>query len=348
MISNTVQIQAYKSERGLYLCKKGSQARWDSKLEQSHEYNGKLVQPTHHSSWFLLEGESSLESVTAKVSDKQVNHRWELIDQEDNELGLPLILDKETSGEYYNDDEYSDDPYGWCIPEESKYYKFRTFYHRKYDFEPQPRKEVEFEVEVLGEIDVSEVDNFTDMKISYVHRPNFKDEVVTTDLASLVRYDQLELMLVPTLAIHNRPCSIDRDTTYKIVRNYIRENMDGKYARITSDYDFAFTVKKKIKIKPIKHKSEITKSNGRSYAKPRFKEWTTTHKEVEIFEMCPAKKYQKYTPIEGFRGENLQDLAENVKLYLDELMEVINAPLVECEHCQGHGNILEEVKCNER
>lgn len=342
-MNNVLQLQVYKSDKGLYLCKKGIQGRWDSTLEQSYEYNGKLLQPSHHSAWSLLEGESELTSITAKVSDKQVNHRWELIDQEDNELGLPVVLSKEDACDYYDEDDYY-----YTIGEESKYYKFRTFYHRKYDFEPQPRKEVEFEVEVLGEIQVSDIESFSDMKISYVHRPNFSDVVVTTDLSSLARYDQLELMLVPKLAIHNRPCSIDRDTTYKIVRNYIRENIDGKYARITSCYDFCMTVKKLIKINPIKHKSEITKRNGRSYAKPRFKEWTTTHKEVEIFEMCPAKKYGKYTPIEGFRGENLQDLAENVKLYLDELMEVINAPLVECGHCQGQGTIIEEKKCNER
>ena len=144
-------------------------------------------------------------------------------------------------------------------------------------------------------------------------------------------------MLVPDLAIHNRPCSLSQDNTYKIIRSYIKNNINGKYARVTSDYDFCFTVTKVINIKPYIHTSEQTKSNGRSYAKPRIKKREINTKEFKIFEMCPKKPYQGYTPIKGFTGENLLDLSNNIKSYLDELMSVLNSPLTECPCCDGTG-----------
>jgi hypothetical protein len=62
---------------------------------------------------------------------------------------------------------------------------------------------------------------------------------------------RLERMLTPEFALHERPCSITSKQTYDIVRYYVKENIDPKQAEVTSDYDFCFTVKKKVAIKPL-------------------------------------------------------------------------------------------------
>jgi hypothetical protein len=60
-------------------------------------------------------------------------------------------------------------------------------------------------------------------------------------------------------------------------------------------------------------------------------------RDVVIFEMCPAKVYSGYTPIAPFKGKNQKDLQKVIKKYLKDLMEMINAPVVDCPHCKGSG-----------
>jgi hypothetical protein len=130
----------------------------------------------------------------------------------------------------------------------------------------------------------------------------------------------------------------------------VKENINPKTAAVTSDYAFCFTVTRKIAVKPYETRVERKKANGSSYAVPKIKTYTHTHKPVELFEMTHSESnYRGYTPIKGFTGENLQDLADNIKHYLDTLMEHINTPYAECEHCSGAGVIVgPKFKANER
>lgn len=311
----------------------------------TYRYNkGAELEDTFTSGWKFIKGAETITSVESEAATEYINIRWELIDKEDNLLNLPEILTQEDVAEEWDDD---DDVYDHIFWEGSKYYKYRTFYKREHDVAPTKWKPVEFEVKVLGNISCKEVDNFSDMEIvvgKTGYQSSKPNSDITQKLSSLVTYSELENMLVPDLALHNRPCSVNADTTYKIIRNYIKDNIDGMYARVTSDYDFCFTVKKRIRVEPYTYQTEVTKSNGRSYARPRFNTHKVEFKEVAIFEMCPSKPYSKYTPITGFKGENLADLAENIKLYLDELMQVINMPVHECSHCKGKGVFVQKVE----
>ena len=312
-------------------------------ITDKHIVNGiiPILEPTHLHNWVKLVGITEINTLQAYGSKKVVNVRWELINPEDASLGIPLVLTEEQADEQYCEDEY----YHY-LGDGCEYKRFSSLYTRKHDYQDGDLGDIEFEIVSTQEISVSDVDNFRDMKIT-THINKYNTEVVQ-DLSSIVTYSDIEQLLVHPLAIHNRPCSVSKDTTYNIVRNHIKQNINLQHARITSDYDFCFTVKKLVQIKPIELKQEIKKTNGRSYAKPKFKYSTKQYNEVEIFEMCPAKKYRDYTPIDGFRGDNLEDLAENIKLYLDELMAVINAPAHECEHCNGVGSVVRGVGCNDR
>lgn len=302
-----------------------------------------VVKDTHLSGWKLLEGVFSIDKVITKEQRKKINIRWELVDKEDNEIGLPEVLSPEEVCEWWDEDDYEH-----CFGNQSKYFKYRSFYKRCYDYSEQEYKDVEFEVTNLGKILNEEVENYSSEKVKLVIPSYDNKNPHPVDLASVTTYSELAQMLVPELAIHNQPCAISRDNTYKIIRNYILDNIDGKYARVTSNYDFCFTVKKIVKIKPYEHKTEEKKLNGKSYARPRIKTQTITSKEIEIFEMCPSKQYQSYTPIEGFKGDNLQDLISNMESYLQDLMEYINLPLEECSCCNGVGYVLQSFDKNKR
>jgi hypothetical protein len=122
---------------------------------------------------------------------------------------------------------------------------------------------------------------------------------------------------------------------YKIVRDYVRTHIDGKYARITSDYDFCFDVCRKIGIKPFTKRVSVRKTPR---SQPKYVNQSVEHKEVKLFEMTYSpKNYSGYTPIQGWQANNLKEMAEQVRSYLTELMDEINRPVQECSACGGTG-----------
>jgi len=125
--------------------------------------------------------------------------------------------------------------------------------------------------------------------------------------------------------------------------SYIKENINPKVARITSDYDFCFTVKKIIGLeKPIEHRREVLNSRGRSYKNPKYKYDYVKSRELEIFEMTSKEDhYQGYTPIDGISAENEYDLKEKTDKICEDTLALINEPLVECPHCHGYGVVLD-------
>jgi hypothetical protein len=151
-----------------------------------------------------------------------------------------------------------------------------------------------------------------------------------------ISVDDIAKAMTPDVAWHLYPCSIDSHTTYRIIRAYVKDHIDPMQAEITSDYDFCFTVKKKVRIVPYIKKWEIYKDNLKSYRPPRFKNKAVDCELLEVFEMTHAKRrYEGYTVVDDFKGNSLAELAANIDRYLSELMEVINRPLARCPHCEG-------------
>lgn len=334
MTTNKLNIVAYNTDSGLYYA--NNQRNYNQQRATIHSgilVNGKFpVDSEHKSGWYFLKGEDKITSIKKNQSGGYGESSWKLRDDSTHIDGvIPKILTPTEADEFEDDCE-------WYMGQGTKYYAYRGLYQRVQERLPNIEVDVEFEVDYKGHIEHTLVENnYKDMKIRVSNGNSWTPKVMEQNLTSVTHYYELEELLTPDIVLHNRPCYITQDATYNIVRNYIKENINPKHARLTSDYDFCLTVKKVIHIKPFTKSTEITKSNGRSYAKPQFKTQTISTKEVEIFEMCPSKKYQSYTPIEGFKGNSLADLVENMKLYLDHLMEVINAPVEECTSCGGLG-----------
>lgn len=161
-----------------------------------------------------------------------------------------------------------------------------------------------------------------------------------------IKADMISLIITPKVLIHEAPSYLSRKDTYDIIRAHIKDNINPKVAEITSDYDFCFTVVKKIKLaKEHVYKVDINDNFfgllGRRKKKPKYETRVQKTRKVQVFEMC-HNPYQGYTPIEPFSGENQDDLKRIIDNYLSHIISVINEPLCECDKCNGTGVLLNE------
>lgn len=203
------------------------------------------------------------------------------------------------------------------IDEDDEYYNVRGLYELKYDLTEESKEEVPFKITILDEIE-----NFQPIKEEFKLQYNLIDRLQTHPI------------LLPT-----KPCSLSNEESYKIIRNYIKQHINYEYASITSDYDFCFTVKKKIKLA----ETETWQINKGTEKRPRYETKYRKYNEIEIFNVAP-KAYQSYNIVKPFTGKDYDDLKNNIDKYLKELITFINEPVVECEHCKGTGVIQDKFK----
>lgn len=192
--------------------------------------------------------------------------------------------------------------------------EIRGLYSFKQDTVEGSLEEVLFEIEIL-----SEEDSF------YIEKPKY------TATPSLIT----ALTTHPSLHTE-RPCSLSGKEFYRIIRNHVKLNIDPKYARVTSDYDFCFTVEKVISQTPVSYTVDVGTKRKANY-QTRYRHNRT----VKVFETSP-EGYSEYPKQKEINGKNQKDLEEKIEEYLENLMKEINKPFVECSHCSGMGVILED------
>jgi len=169
------------------------------------------------------------------------------------------------------------------------------------------------------------------------------------DFSSVVVYDDLVKLSTPEFMWHTKPCAVPSPIVYSIIRNYIKEKIDRKYARIASDYDFCFSVVKIVSVKPYNYSKQKYTPRGNSYKPPKYTSVLVDKKELKIFDMThTGTNYSGYVPVAHWFGDNLQDLIDNMKAYLDDLINTINEPVTYCTHCDGTGHINKFIGTNER
>lgn len=145
-------------------------------------------------------------------------------------------------------------------------------------------------------------------KIKLIRENN---SVGTVDLLSITTFDELTALLVPGFLLPNTKCELSGDNLYKIIRHRIRCDINGSYARMSSDYDFCLEVKRVVK--------GLKASNA-------------------LLEMTPpGNKYKGYTVLKGISAPNFETLVKYLDSYLTDLMEHINKPGELCPHCKGVG-----------
>lgn len=173
------------------------------------------------------------------------------------------------------------------------------------------------------------IDNFTDITTREIRVSDTKKVTPSIDISKVCSYDEIVKILTPEFALLQSPMSLTSATMYTIVRTFVQANIDPRVARITSNYDFCFEVKKVVNTKPV----TIGKTK---------KKLTNNETLVKVFEMTyegyrGINGYEGYTCIPSLDGKNAQDLMDTLTDYLADIIQVINSVVTECEHCKGTG-----------
>lgn len=156
-----------------------------------------------------------------------------------------------------------------------------------------------------------------------------------TDLLTQIEY--------PEIAYQDFPCKISSARMYSIIRTYVKNNIDMKYAQVTSDYDFHFEVQRRIPLAdPYVIQVDENNSMLNKRRKPKWVSKTISEKKATILNIVSSSsdvgKYGKDCQLApSIVGENYADLAQKVDVYLKELMANINKNYCECPHCKGWG-----------
>ena len=321
-----MKFKAYKTNLGLFIEPSGScygEHRVNGDIPIKAGWNHLKDVHTITSYEVLQAGENKLVGYTLKISSVACDE-------------IPLKLSPEQVCQYLDDD----GDYLW-----RNYSDYQALYKEVYERQPSFWKETPFELEIVRDIQIDNYEKPIDMKIGttvHVQSPHWN---ISDELSKVVLYEDIERILTPEFLLHERPCQLAPSQLYSIIRNWIKVNINSQVAYVSSDYDFCFSVKRRVQIKPITVKKEIKKQNGRSYAQPKFHTQKVESKDVVLFEMAP-KAYQSYPILSHWHASNLKEMAEQLKQYLETLMEEINAPVQECEHCGGCGVIVKKIGIN--
>jgi hypothetical protein len=301
-----------------YLIKDKKDGRWNQGKVSELEFNGKLVEPTFHLNWYSTE---TLDNCLLVIPEKKETDFYQLKENVSETETLPKIK-KHID---YDSDE-------------------RAFYDAVYKTIPETKEEIILTKEIVCKIDDIEKTkgfSFTVKNPTYPNsQPGYK---ITEDRAI---HQLVDTIIFPKPALALRPTKLSSVDSFEIIRNYINDNIDPKYAEVTSNYEFCLTVTKKI---PLSEQVEFTYDDnfnlfGRK-RKPKFKKGYRTERKQVVFECAPirdGKLYSGYSKCVEFQGETYEDLVKNVNEYLERIIKEINEPLIDCPNCKGQGVIVEK------
>ena len=339
-----LKIQYYSTNIGVFFKIDSSWSYQNLQALNIVEINGKDVTSlVPNNGWYHFEGE--LKDFKKRNPPKKEQIGWRLINPEIASEKIPLTLTLQQLQKAWDSE---DEDYAFT----GSYASLVSLY--QYDYTELPSEIVPVEVELvkLRDLHIENYEAPSEMKIQ-VQDGNYGGKLRVQGLSKVAVFADIERMLTPEFLLHTRPCSLTSEQVYKIVRAHILNNIDGKVARVTSNYDFCFAVEKIIETKPYEVKTEKLTSGMRSYKPPRFTTTTKTTKQQKIFEMTwkgahHGGGYTGYTCIEPWEANSLQELYEYMQKYLQDLMQEINKPVVECQHCNGLGCLTKTIETNER
>lgn len=327
-----LNIIGIKTPQGIFISNfNGKERNYKYANLNGYKVNNETPKLSFDSNWNIVNEEPKI--ITISQPPLKENYRYALKDISMASDKIPAELSREEAN-------YVED-YEWVWKDE--YAHLISLYKLEYDEIEQPDKEIEFVYQQIVEVDG--LKNIKDFdweiyKTEWIHKgtqnvsiENFKFQLIDKIMFPKLYYQQY------------CPVTLPSKTFYDIIRYYIKNNINPIVAEITSDYDFCFTVKKKVKrIEPLVVKKEQLKSNGRSYAKPKFT--TKVHQyagSFVIFEMTHKDKcYNNYPVLPDIIGDNIDELQKKIDNILHKLIEFINKPVTICECCNGTG-ISQEV-----
>jgi len=329
-----LNLHAIKCNKGYYLTDNTKYDGWHNPTFQTYIFDCGVPQPTFHKDWVFVETLPT--KIQKEKYQTKINKRFELIDPKFLLLEIPTAIPYDEAGWIDSDDDFC-----WY----DKYSKYSSMYKECWDMSEKEFEDILFDIVVVLEIQADFIEGPNKFKFPITIRPGWSD--VKSEVSNdSVGHQLLDKIMFPTILLHETPASLTSKQVYDILRQYIKEHINPTYAKITSDYDFCFTVEKNLFLaKPYTYESETLKQNGKSYHPKQIKKKFVNTRAVKVFEMTHKESnYRGYTPIEGLIGNSEDDLAYKMQNLCEEITAMINEPLVECSHCNGRGVLLKEDK----
>lgn len=286
-------------------------------LTHSHTINDMAIRPAgsaNYHQWYWCEGVPVIIRPPDKVS--HINHRFELNDKslfvEDK---IPLVLEAERQ---LNDE----DRYEWCIID-SRYLNVIGLYSLKYDTVTEKSAPVEFVITSHQKVD-AKIGDFSKLNIH----------------GQIPQSYTLDNLLNPNPVLQFRPKFLTGKQLFDIIRASVKANIDTSVAEITSDYDFSFTVQKKIQLT----EEEAYQANvaGFKAKKPKYETRYRDDRKIKILEIATESKWGKVLP--NLTADNFEELDAKVRLLVKDIIKTINQPIKDCPHCKGAGVLFDVVK----
>ena len=288
-------------------------------------------QKTFKSDWFKIINKPV--KIEKEVIQQPINKRWELKSEFNNENFKKIWLYHETLGEDSDTIE--------------EFQNIKGLYEYKEDKRSNVLQQIEFEWDEILQIEIFNKPEGFNFKVVGERGHKLYSNVTEKNL----KYDILTEVITPSILLHTQPCKLTSKETYDIIRAFIKDNINPRVAVITNDYNFCFTVQKKVPLsKPYSRQINVNNSIfNKKKKKPIYETRFVTEKSVQIFEMTwkgykGNSGYDGYTCIEPFEAENQEALKEYIDKYLETLISAINEPISECDKCNGIGVLYNTVK----
>ena len=328
-MTDILKINAIKTDNGYYISH-AADSHWSHASSLSvYEFDGKKAEKTHNTLWLYI---SRLpKTITREVAQANINLRFELIDPSFANEKVPFAITRDEAGIF----DAEEREFVW----NEKYAHLKSLYKIVSDPQPNKIEEISFEAKVILEIDqIKKYGGF-----SYpVQKTQWSHEGFIKVTDKDIFHNLVDTIIFPGIILPARESKLTSEQSYKIVRKHVQDNINPKYASITSDYNFCFTVTKKIQLaKPIKYQKDVSRYGAR---KAKYETAFQNTRSIEVFKMGhlgDSGPYKGYEAIKGFEGANVEELKQNIDEFLADLMEKINKPLTDCPHCNGMGVICE-------
>ena len=319
------KIMVVKTDKGCFIsdcfATSGYDYNYHKSIIERLLFNGKQPVSTYYPNWYYIEEYPTL--IQIEKEGDVVNRRYEIEEKSLVSDKLPEIIPYEEK-----------DNYGQSVIE--------SLYSFKYDRQPNYLEEYPCEIQV-----VCEIDNYTfppQIEYSGIRKWNYSDIPYKIKNAD-VQHQMLDKMIFPAVLLHESPCKFTSKQMYDITRQYILEHIDNSVAKITSNYDLCFTVRKLI---PLIEPETISYQNIFSRTKRERNKIHTSikkYEEKDIFEMTYSpENYKGYSPIPEMCANSESELKEKVDKWLAGLIDIINKPLCQCSQCNGTGFVGEVTK----
>lgn len=294
-----------------------------SKIEYLY-FDGQQGEPTFSRNWMRIK--QFPKTIEKRLGGKRTNERYELNEPDLASEKLPISIPYENRGDYSSS-------------------VIESLYSYRYDTLPDTMETVDADIQV-----VLKMDNYEELMFNYEAIGQFGYDRRTYAITSAdLKHQLLDKMIFPEICLAHRPCSLSSKQVYDITRQYILSHIDTAVAKVTSNYDFCFTVVKVIpKIEPetvFYHDMFARTKKERG----KIKTSVRSYMEREIFQMTHSQSnYQGYTAIPQITANNERELQERVDEWLETLISIINMPLQECPHCKGTGLLGDVQRVNHK